>query len=91
MGGHWAGTGWGRERGHREAQGVFMCVCVCVLAVRRGAFRVVVWVPWQTPQWASLGSHMKRHGERSHAYDLAPSVCQTLKTLQHCLYTSLVK
>ena len=44
MGGHWAGTGWGRERGHREAQGVFMsvcvcvCVCVCVLAVRRGAF-----------------------------------------------------
>lgn len=30
---------------------------------------------------SSLGSHMKRHGKRSHAYDPAPSVCQTLKTL----------
>lgn len=32
---------------------------------------------------------MKRHGKRSHAYDLAPSVCQSLKTLQCHLYTPL--
>lgn len=30
---------------------------------------IVVWVPWQRPQWASLGSHMKCYGKRSHAYD----------------------
>lgn len=32
---------------------------------------------------------MKRHGKRSHAYDLAPSACQSLKTLQCHLYTPL--
>lgn len=80
MGGHRAGTGWGRERGHRGSTRCFY-VCVCVRSVvGSGGGWIVVCVPWQTPQRALLGSHMKRHGKRSHAYDLAPSVCQTLKT-----------
>lgn len=84
------GRGAGRE-GIREAQGGFSYVCVCGVCSVGAGLEMGVWVLWQRPQWASLGSHMKRHGKRSHAYDLAPRACQTLQTLQRRLGTPAVQ
>lgn len=84
------GKGAGRE-GIREAQGGFSYVCVFGVCSVGAGLEMGVWVLWQRPQWASLGSHMKRHGKRSHAYDLAPRACQTLQTLQRRLGTPAVQ
>lgn len=79
-------TGWyslgGREKGHQGGPRWVFHVCVFGVCSVGAGLRMGVWVLWQRPQWASLGSHMKRHGKRSHAYDLARSVCQTLQTRQ---------
>lgn len=78
MEGHRAGTGLGGGEGRaRRKYKVFL---MCIRLVVGG---LELYSLGKSLGGTSLGSHMKRHGKRSHAYDLAQSVCQKLKPVSN--------